>query len=329
MGKPYSDDIRWLVVWKRLVRGKSPREVTEDLEGAVCADTQDIWLRCFAQTGDVAGRTGKAASEESSRRQMTPEMDLLLFQLVIDSPSAMLKEHHRTIVLSTGSSVDLSTICRAMRRLGMTRQRLQHYAYQRDENLAQQSWLEIMTFWNATDIVVLDETAKDLSVLRRSFGYAIRGHPATAPDVAPLRHARVSSLCAFTIEGFVDWRHTEGTFTRDTFLEAIYLMFLGPKSTGICARRPLVLIDNARIHHSDDFVNLITRAGGCVKFLAPYCWHLSPLDNGAFGMVVRWMQEHQRRLVQLPLHEQLDLAFTHAVDSAGARMCFRNCEYLR
>ena len=45
MGKPYSDDIRWLVVWKRLVRGKSPREVTEDLEGAVCADTQDIWLR--------------------------------------------------------------------------------------------------------------------------------------------------------------------------------------------------------------------------------------------------------------------------------------------
>jgi len=103
MGKPYSDDIRWLVVWKRLVRGKSPREVTEDLDGAVCADTQDTWLRCFAQTGDVGGRTGKAASEESSRRQMTPEMDLLLFQLVIDSPSAM---------------------------------------------LAQQSWLEIMTFWN-------------------------------------------------------------------------------------------------------------------------------------------------------------------------------------
>ena len=75
-------------------------------------------------------------------------------------------------------------------------------------------------------------------------------------------------------------------------------------------------------------MRIIGSAGGGVKFLPPYCWDLSPLDNGAFGMVVRWMAANRERLVQLPLERALDLAFTHAVNRAGAHVCFRNCGYL-
>lgn len=185
---------------------------------------------------------------------------------------------------------------------------------------------------NADQIVVLDETAKDLNVLRRSWGYGIRGQPTFGQDVAPLRNGRVSSLCAFTLRGaFVDWRHTDGTFDTQAFDHAIFDMFLPahlPPHQWITATTPLVLIDNASIHHAGSLVNMINQAGGTVMFLAPYCWHLSPLDNGAFGLVVRWMKTHREYLCQYPLKTQLDLAFRHAVDPNGAYYCFRNCGYV-
>ena len=331
MPRSFSRDIRWLVLYKRLFRGKTAAEVTAELEGSVCEDTQSEWLRRFAATGDVVDTQSGRRGTLPANKQATPEVDLLLFQLAIDSPDATLTEQRATLELSTGIRVHLSTVCRAMRRLGLTRQRLGHFAAQRDAQRAQAFWTELLTFWDASQICVLDETAKDLSVFRRSWGYGIRGQPPIAPDAAPLRDMRVSSLCAFTLDGFVDWRHTTGTFTRALFNLAIMQMFCPqgrPQSEWITARTPLVLIDNASIHHSDEFVRIIGSAGGGVKFLPPYCWDLSPLDNGAFGMVVRWMAANRERLVQLPLERALDLAFTHAVNRAGAHVCFRNCGYV-
>ena len=259
---------------------------------------------------------------------MTAEMDVLLLHLVLDSPNAMLKEITATIHLSTGKQVHLSTVCRAMRRLNLTRQRLQHYAVQRDLGAARQCWTEIMTYWRADQMLIVDESAKDTNVLRRSCGYGFRGNPPIAPDVAPLRDMRVSSLCLFTTDGFLDWRHTKGTFNRERFNAAMHQMLNPPGRPSPIATTPLVIIDNATIHHSDEFVGMVNALGGAVKFLSPYSWHLSPLDNKAFGFVVRYLQIHHLRLAQVPLETALDEAFTYSVDAAGARHCFHLCGYL-
>jgi len=43
--------------------------------------------------------------------------------LVLDSPSATLQEHKVSILLEEGVAVSVSTLCRAMRRLGLCHQR--------------------------------------------------------------------------------------------------------------------------------------------------------------------------------------------------------------
>ena len=52
----YSHDIRWLGVYKRLVRGKTTDQVTKDLEGHVCEDTQRSWI---LETGSSQQQAGK------------------------------------------------------------------------------------------------------------------------------------------------------------------------------------------------------------------------------------------------------------------------------
>ena len=61
----------------------------------------------------------------------------------------------------------------------------------------------------------------------------------------------------------------------------------------------VVILDNARIHKDPGFVREINAAGGIVRFLPPYCFDLTPLDNGAFGMVKRF----DRNLIKTGHHD--------------------------
>ena len=89
----------------------------------------------------------------------------------------------------------------------------------------------------------------------------------------------------------------------------------------------MVLLDNASIHDHDQITAFVEALGGKVRFLPPYAFKLTPLDNGAFGMVVRYLQRHFARLSQTvnggDIRDALDDAFLHAVDRRGARMCGR------
>ena len=53
---------------------------------------------------------------------------------------------------------------------------------------------------------------------------------------------------------------------------------------------------------------------------------LSPLDNGAFGLVTRYLELNARRLEQGSLEDALDEAFG-SVSTAAARWCFHRCGY--
>ena len=53
-----------------------------------------------------------------------------------------------------------------------------------------------------------------------------------------------------------------------------------------------ILLDNATIHHSHEFVSRVVQHRAVVRYIPPYCWFLSPLDNGAFGALVRWLGQN-------------------------------------
>ena len=125
MPKAYSEDVRWLVVYKRRVVGHSEAAVTASLEG-VCSSTQDSILARFDETGTVETWQGTVRSGhlEPPNRKMSAAAEQALLLKLLHCPSATLQEHQANLVLSTGTRVHVSTICRALRELGYTRQRV-------------------------------------------------------------------------------------------------------------------------------------------------------------------------------------------------------------
>jgi hypothetical protein len=77
-------------------------------------------------------------------------------------------------------------------------------------------------------------------------------------------------------------------------------------------------------------VDAVSQRGGIVLFTPPYCWDLTPLDNGAFGKVKKWL-EGCFDLIETEgwtPRQAMDAAFRHAVPNAvSARECFHRCGY--
>lgn len=95
--------------------------------------------------------------------------------------------------------------------------------------------------------------------------------------------------------------------------------------------RSVVVLDNASIHRSRAFVDAVFDRGAHVLFTPPYCWDLTPLDNGAFGKVKLYLLKNSLSIVNLGLNtrDALEAALLWAVPykSASARQCVHNCGY--
>ena len=92
-------------------------------------------------------------------------------------------------------------------------------------------------------------------------------------------------------------------------------------------KRSVVILDNASIHHSARFTKLIHAAGGMVLYTPPYCWNLTPLDNGAFGALKQWLQRYGEWVGQVGMVVGLDRAFHCCVGKRAARSFLAKCGY--
>ena len=91
-------------------------------------------------------------------------------------------------------------------------------------------------------------------------------------------------------------------------------------------RRNFIILDNASIHKSRRFQRMIRRAGGVVHYTPPYAYDRTPLDNGTFGIVKRYLQRHGQAISRRDIRYGLDKAFRR-IGERAARYCFRNCGY--
>ena len=187
---------------------------------------------------------------------------------------------------------------------------MQHWAVQRDEQKGQAFYAELMSFYNLEDLLSFDETAKDRSSLRASYGWWFRGR-SNAPvqtDVGHSRDERVSALCLFSHRGFEDWRFTLGTYNADVFDEAMEEMLFKPRPGGVRPLLhdfPVILMDNAKIHTAAFEQKVHAASGGRTRvmrippYLAP---RLSPLDNGGFGLSARHVHSWSLQLATTVPH---------------------------
>ena len=121
----YSDDIRWRVIWQRLVREMSFSEIAKNLNIAM-GTTHNIWSR-FMLTGDVSA---KKQPPRYKRRKLNEYEELLLTGLILEQPQLYISEMRKHIHDVIGLEVSNTTICRILGKHGFTRKKIRQVAQQ-------------------------------------------------------------------------------------------------------------------------------------------------------------------------------------------------------
>ena len=83
----YSDDIRWRVIWQRLVRELSFSEIAKNLNIAV-GTAHNVWSR-FMLIGEVSA---KKQPPRYNKRKLDDYQELLLTGLILEKPQLYISE---------------------------------------------------------------------------------------------------------------------------------------------------------------------------------------------------------------------------------------------
>ncbi|KAF5366057.1 hypothetical protein D9758_006607 [Tetrapyrgos nigripes] len=111
-----------------------------------------------------------------------------------------------------------------------------------------------------TQLVSIDEMSKDDRTYARLFGRGPVG--ARVENLVPfVQKRRLSLLAAVALdEGIIASQVIEGSYTHDEFLQFLEEDLL-PEMNPYPGPRSVVMMDNARIHHSEEVTELIESYG--------------------------------------------------------------------
>lgn len=278
----YSDDLRWRIVWKHVIRMEKATDVAKSM--CVSARTVYRYAERYLATGDVR----PFCKRNGPQTELCEYEQLFLVQLALAKPGIYLRELQEELYSTTMHWIDVSTICRAMHRVGMTRQKIQHFALSRSETQRADFWAEV-THFDPAMIVWVDETGCDMRNALRKYGYGIRGMAPRSYDIK-LRGKRYSAIGILSTEGIEDVYISEGSVNGEVFLDFVrrcLLPILMPFD-GV-SENSVVVLDNASIHHVDSVVETIQSVGALVRFLPPYSPDFNPIEE-VFGEVKQYLQ---------------------------------------
>ena len=176
-------------------------------------------------------------------------------------------------------SVSTKTICRWLKRLGLTRKKGTRVALQQDPERVALFWETCQNLGlDPWETVWMDECGFDFRDFLLLYGYSEKGERFHTEEKLG-RGERINSLASMWIGGCFDAEFFHGgNVTYDVF-EGHCTRSLGPKML----RRGMkfLVLDNARIHHAmgNRIVQYFAALGIKVVFLAPYWPQGNPIGN--------------------------------------------------
>lgn len=190
---PYSEDLRWRVVWQRIGMDLSFREIASNL----CLSLGTVYnhFKRFKETGDVSA----TASNRVSTRVLSEHEELIIVGLLFDNPAIYLSEVCQKIVTLAGIEVSPATVCRVIHRNGFTRKKIQLVALQRSVEHRGRFFAEIQ-FYQVNQFVWLDETGSDRRDQMRKFGYSSKGRISSLPSITTSWEKNLSN-CSYVNKG--------------------------------------------------------------------------------------------------------------------------------
>lgn len=221
-------------------------------------------------------------------------------------------------------NVSLSTICRALRHdCNLSLKKLERRSRRAIPQEIEDFKYRLRPFYTYPhQLVFIDETSKDGRSAIREKGWSPRGKAAIA-RLPSDRGPRVSTLAAFSTDGFFAWTHTSGTFTRRKFHDSFIRVIL-PHLQPWPMPNSIVLIDNARIHMYEKLEEIISSRGALLFFLPPYSPHINPIEYG-FSLVKRFIKKYGNLAFAHEAELVLDVALGMATD--GAKMTVNMIEH--
>ncbi len=148
-------------------------------------------------------------------RRLTRHEELFVVGLVLQSPCLYLREICKQAEDISGVSVSGSTICRLLRRHGLTRKKIQKVALERSLQYRAEFMAEILHY-PREQLVWVDEMGSDRRDAMRRYGYAIRGETPISHRLQ-VRGQRVSAIAAISNTGMVATEFIKGSVNSDDF----------------------------------------------------------------------------------------------------------------
>lgn len=282
MTRAYSDDLRWRIVWLHHFLDISADEVARIMQ--VSERSVYRFTKRFISTGEVR----KTIQRNGPLPILSELEESHLIHLVLTRPGIYLRELQQELMQYSGCTVHASTICRVMKRVGITRQRIKHVSLQRSE-IRRAVFAAEMEMFDLPMLLWIDETGCDLRNALRKYGYGIRGLP-PQDHCLVLRGKRHSAIGILSSDGLEDIFITDGTVDGDMFMHFVMhnlLPILQPFDG--FNEKSVVIMDNAAIHHIDPVIAAINSVGALVWFLPPYSPDMNPIES-VFSEVKHYLQ---------------------------------------
>ena len=128
--KSYSTDLRWRIVYQRIAMNLPFYKIARNLN--IAASTANRIYHLFEQTGGV---DPVQRLERHEIRAVDMHTELHVIDFVIENPSVYLNEVCYNIRDITGEAVSPSTVCRLLKRYGISWKKIRQVSLQRCDSL--------------------------------------------------------------------------------------------------------------------------------------------------------------------------------------------------
>ena len=119
MPAPYSNDLRWRMIFQLIFYQRTYNEVATQL--FVSAKTVYRTYRTFLYTGDVKPCT---IGRPKDTNTFLAHEEFIIMDFILGMPHMQLNELANYIFNTTGSAFSEETLCKAVHRLGITRKKV-------------------------------------------------------------------------------------------------------------------------------------------------------------------------------------------------------------
>ena len=129
MPTSYSVDLRWRVVWLRLVHDMTTGSIAREM--CISESSVKRYLALFQRTGDVTPTPQRRGTE----RLMGDFEQIVLLQLISENIGIYLRELQEKFCNRFGVWISVPTICRTLKNMGCSRRVIRHIALQPSDEL--------------------------------------------------------------------------------------------------------------------------------------------------------------------------------------------------